>query len=65
MMFVKIYVFIAIFFNVMNRRESCLFPWNFANQLFLKIYCISNILRHVCTLAIGAFGSNKDLNTLL
>ena len=60
-MFLKIYVLIAIFY-VMNRKET--FPGNFANQHFLKIYRISNILSHICTLAVGAFGRNKDLNTL-
>ena len=56
--------FIACFY-VMNRRETCFFPGNFAIQLILKIDCISNILSNVCTLEVGAFGRNKDLNTLL
>ena len=48
----------------MNRTETCFFPGNFANKLSLKVHCISNILSHVCTLAVGAFGCNWDFKNV-
>ena len=48
----------------MNRTEACFFPGNFANKLSLKVHCISNILSYVCTLAVGAFGCNRDLENV-
>ena len=37
---------------------------NFADQLCLKVHCIRNVLSHVSTLAVGAFGCNGDLKTV-
>ena len=48
----------------MSRRGTRLFLWNFADQLCLKVHCIRNILSHVCTLAVGAFGRNGDLKNV-